>query len=429
MNRTLLRLYLLLRRLFDLKDDFDEKGARESILANLDFKSGNAWSLIFAILIACVGLHVNSTAVIIGAMLISPLMGSITGAGFSLAVHDFDTMKRSIMNLSYAVGISVFTSAVFFVFAPSSGAQSELIARTQPNFYDVLIALFGGAAGIIASTRKNKSNAIPGVAIATALMPPLCTVGYGFATFNLAFSLGAFYLFLINSIFIFVSTYLFARLLNFKTVVDKNPEKDKFIHRWMSIASIVIILPSLFMVWYLHKKTNFENKAHAFIENEIASNKLIVGKPKINFSIRQSTVSVKVFGEAFSLDEVSSLQVTLHDKYEVKNTDLRISNEERDLLKESDLDQKYLSRQEFLNFQQIKLNEEIAQLKNSANEFNQNQQKGILNNKFSLNLLTDINPPTVEVSWAKKPTLLEVKKAEDVITQSLLARKFNFLHK
>lgn len=418
-----IRTYLKVRGLLDLKEDFDESGARESILENIDFRSGNAWGLIFAILIASVGLHVNSTAVIIGAMLISPLMGPIVGAGFSLGIHDFENLKRSIVNLSYAVIISIVTSALFFILAPSSGAHSELIARTQPNFYDVLIALFGGAAGIVASTRKNKTNAIPGVAIATALMPPLCTVGYGIANLTPTYSLGALYLFLINTLFIFLSTYIFVRILNFQTLVDKSPEKDRFIHKWMGIASFIIIVPSLFMVWYLHKKTSFEVSASNFIENEIASNKLIVGKPKISFGLQGSIIKLKVFGDAYSKDEMTGFLKDLVEKYKILNTDLVVTNEERDLLKESELDQKYLSRQEFLNIQQVKLTSDRTKLTDAINSINKN------NISFSVSLNSNAAPPIIEVQWKKKPNFKEIQKSEILIWQSLAMKAYIFHHK
>ncbi|MBL7545788.1 MAG: DUF389 domain-containing protein [Bdellovibrionaceae bacterium] len=428
-NKIFLSTYIKIRRLLDLKEDFDEMGARDSIIENIEFKSGNAWGLIFAILVASVGLHVNSTAVIIGAMLISPLMGPIVGAGFSLAVHDFENLKRSVLNLSYAVAISIITSALFFSLAPSSGAHSELIARTQPNFYDVLIALFGGAAGIVASTRKSKSNAIPGVAIATALMPPLCTVGYGLANFTPTYSIGALYLFLINTLFIFLSTYVFVRFLNFRTEVDKDPERDKRIHKWMGFAAILIVIPSIFMVWYLHKRTSFEVGVNSFIENEIASHKLIVGKSKVNFSIKQSSVNIKIFGDTYSESEILNLTKILNEKYGINDVDLTIKNEEPDVLKEADLDQKYLSKQEFLNFQQSRLKNEMNELIESINTFNQFESGHYGGNSYTLAINNESAKPIIEVQWAKKPKSNEIKKAEVLISQILLKHKYSFLHK
>ncbi|MEA4809859.1 TIGR00341 family protein, partial [Macellibacteroides fermentans] len=196
-------------RNFDVRQDKeDELETIDTISKGIEFKGTNLWVLIFATFIASLGLNTNSTAVIIGAMLISPLMGPIMGFGVGLGISDFDMIKRSFRNFATATIFSVITSSFYFMISPISEAQSELLARTQPTVYDVLIAFFGGLAGIIASSTKSKGNVIPGVAIATALMPPLCTAGYGIATGNLYYFFGAFYLFFINTVFISVATYL-----------------------------------------------------------------------------------------------------------------------------------------------------------------------------------------------------------------------------
>ncbi|HAD01234.1 MAG TPA: TIGR00341 family protein, partial [Porphyromonadaceae bacterium] len=196
-------------RNFDVRQDKeDELETIDTISKGIEFKGTNLWVLIFATFIASLGLNTNSTAVIIGAMLISPLMGPIMGFGVGLGISDFDMIKRSFRNFATATIFSVITSSIYFMISPISEAQSELLARTQPTVYDVLIAFFGGLAGIIASSTKSKGNVIPGVAIATALMPPLCTAGYGIATGNLYYFFGAFYLFFINTVFISVATYL-----------------------------------------------------------------------------------------------------------------------------------------------------------------------------------------------------------------------------
>ncbi|MDE7150718.1 MAG: TIGR00341 family protein, partial [Candidatus Amulumruptor sp.] len=176
--------------------------AEESIRDGVSFKGTNIVILILAILIASLGLNTNSTAVIIGAMLISPLMGPIIGSGLGVGVHDFDLIKRSLRNLAMAAGFSVIASTVYFLISPVNEQHSELLARTSPTIYDVLIAFVGGFAGILAIASRNKGNVLPGVAIATALMPPLCTAGYGLATWQLHYFFGAFYLFIINSIYI-----------------------------------------------------------------------------------------------------------------------------------------------------------------------------------------------------------------------------------
>ncbi|MEO6683417.1 MAG: TIGR00341 family protein, partial [Ginsengibacter sp.] len=201
---------------FNLKSEQEEHNTiHEIIEKGVHFKSTNLWILIFAIMIACVGLNMNSTAVVIGAMLISPLMGPIIGIGFSLGTYDFLLLRRSFVNFGFAVFSGLFASTVYFLLTPISEAHSELLARTQPNIYDVLIAFFGGLAGIIAVSSKQKGNVIPGVAIATALMPPLCTAGYGLATGTWTYFFGAFYLFAINSVFIATATLITVRLLKY----------------------------------------------------------------------------------------------------------------------------------------------------------------------------------------------------------------------
>lgn len=224
----LLKVKGFLCKYLDLnKDKDDELTIVDTICKGVEFKGSNLWILIFAIFMASLGLNVNSTAVIIGAMLISPLMGPIMGIGLSVGINDLDLLKRSFKSYLIATFFSVITATVFFlVFSPFSEAQSELLARTSPTIYDVFIALFGGAAGVVALSTKEKGNVIPGVAIATALMPPLCTAGFGLATGNWIYFLGAFYLYFINSVFISVATFLGVRIMKFraKKFVDQERE-------------------------------------------------------------------------------------------------------------------------------------------------------------------------------------------------------------
>ena len=194
----------------------DEQLTVESIRNGVEFRGANLWILVFATFIASLGLNVNSTAVIIGAMLISPLMGPIMGVGLAIGINDFELMKRSLKSYFIATVFSVTTATIYFAFTPLDEVQSELLARTSPTIYDVFIALVGGLAGIVAVATKEKGNVIPGVAIATALMPPLCTAGFGLATGNLFYFLGAFYLYFINSVFISLATFLGVRFMKFR---------------------------------------------------------------------------------------------------------------------------------------------------------------------------------------------------------------------
>lgn len=252
-------------RLTEEKENFDT--IHDIVEKNIVFRGTNLWILIFAIVIASIGLNVNSTAVIIGAMLISPLMGPITGIGYSIATYDFDLLKKALYNFGFAVGASLLASTVYFAITPLSDAYSELLARTSPTIYDVLIALFGGLAGIVATTTKNKGNVIPGVAIATALMPPLCTAGYGLATTKWTFFFGAFYLFTINTVFIALATLLTTKFLKFPIKAMINEKQRTSANRWIMAIVFITTVPSIYFGYTLVKKEQFEFNANRYISN------------------------------------------------------------------------------------------------------------------------------------------------------------------
>ena len=246
-------------------DEFD--AIHSSIVKDIAFKGTNLWILMFAIIVASVGLNMNSTAVVIGAMLISPLMGPINGMGYSIATYDIALFKRAVKNFSFAVIASLVASTIYFTLSPISTAHSELLARTSPSIYDVLIALFGGLAGIIAISSKQKGNVIPGVAIATALMPPLCTAGYGLATFQMNFFFGAIYLFTINTVFIALASLFVSQLLKFpiRTLVDER--KKRRVNRYISTVIAIVFLPSIYFGYTLVVKEKFTENATKYISN------------------------------------------------------------------------------------------------------------------------------------------------------------------
>lgn len=239
----------------------------DEIKKGIIFRGTNLWILIFAIFVASVGLNMNSTAVIIGAMLISPLMGPINGIGYSIATYNFPLLRESLRNFGYAVGISLITSTLYFILTPISTAHSELLARTSPTIYDVLIALFGGFAGIVAISSKNKGNVIPGVAIATALMPPLCTAGYGLATFQFKFFYGAFYLFTINSVFIAIASMLISRILKFPIRNIIEVAKKKKINQILYFIISLVFIPSIYFGYQLIQNEKFIENADKYISN------------------------------------------------------------------------------------------------------------------------------------------------------------------
>lgn len=259
-----------LRNYFNISSDLDDlTQARRSIIEGVSFRGSNIIILIIAIFIASLGLNTNSPAVIIGAMLISPLMGPIIGIGLGVGVYDFSLIRRSARNLSVAALFSVATATLYFLISPVSNAHSELLARTQPTIYDCLIGFFGGAAGIVAIATKNKGNVIPGVAIATALMPPLCTAGYGLATWNMHYFLGAFYLFLINSIFIAFATLIGVKLFRFSQVNFPNEQRRRRVKRIIYIIVTLTVLPAIYLTAMMLHSSFFVQDATRFVDEQI----------------------------------------------------------------------------------------------------------------------------------------------------------------
>jgi uncharacterized hydrophobic protein (TIGR00271 family) len=314
-----------------LKDRFNFSHEQEdnietikSIEKGVEFKGINVWTLIFAIFVASIGLNVNSTAVIIGAMLISPLMGPIMGLGLGVGIYDFNLLKKSLKNLSIAVAISVITSSLYFVLSPLNEAQSELLARTTPTIYDVLIALFGGLAGIVSSASKEKGNAIPGVAIATALMPPLCTAGYGLATGNLFYFFGAFYLFFINTVMISLSTFLMVRFLKFplKQMVDKT--RSNQVKKYIYLIVIITVLPSIYFAYLIIEQTIFKTNAMTFVNKEMNFEKTQILSKNFLYNQRDSSIiEVLLAGEQVEDNTIEQLKKKM-DEYSLFTTKLII---------------------------------------------------------------------------------------------------------
>lgn len=262
---------LWIRRLLNYLNLESELDDPERIHATIEkdiiFKGTNLWILSFAIIVASVGLNMNSTAVIIGAMLISPLMGPINGIGYSIATYNMPLFRKAIKNLGFAIIAGLVASTAYFAITPISTAHSELLARTSPTIYDVLIALFGGLAGIVAITSKQKGNVIPGVAIATALMPPLCTSGYGLATGQLSFFFGAFYLFTINTVFIAIASLIITQVLRLPIRGSLDPQVKKRINQWISVVIAIVLIPSIYFGYLLVQKERFIENANLYVQN------------------------------------------------------------------------------------------------------------------------------------------------------------------
>ena len=294
------QIKFFLSRHFDLRQEKeDEEETIESLKKGVEFRGTTLWVLIFAIFLASLGLNTNSTAVIIGAMLVSPLMGPIMGFGLGLGIADFDLVKRSLRNYLTATLFSVVTATIYFLISPISEAQSELLARTSPTIYDVLIAFFGGLAGIVAGSTKLKGNVIPGVAIATALMPPLCTAGFGLATGNLSYFLGAFYLYFINTVFISLSTYIVVRMLKYqnKEILDK--KRKQTVRRYMMIIVTCTIIPSLYLTYRVLRTTVFEQQVKSFVNKELDfPNTQVLSKTIAVDTAGRKEINVVLLGEA-----------------------------------------------------------------------------------------------------------------------------------
>jgi uncharacterized hydrophobic protein (TIGR00271 family) len=250
------------------KEREDFQSVKKSIDTYTEFTGTNLWILFFAILVASLGLNINSTAVVIGAMLISPLMGPIVGLAFGAAINDLVLIKKAFRNYLFSAVIGLSASTIYFLLTPIDDAHSEILARTLPTIYDVFIALFGGFAGMIAICSKTKGNVIPGVAIATALMPPLCTAGYGLATWQLHYFIGAFYLYLINSVFIGVATFLTTFYLKFPIKKYSDPSLEKKEHTIIWLIIILTLLPSIYLGYNIVQNHRFTNNANRFIDKE-----------------------------------------------------------------------------------------------------------------------------------------------------------------
>ncbi len=294
MNRYVRKIAALI----NIREHIDYQTADSSIRNNIAFRGPNVIILACAIVIASVGLNVNSIPVIIGAMLISPVMGPILGLGLGLGTEDGILLKDSLKNFAIMVIISILASSLFFLLSPLTLENpSELLARTNPTIYDVLIALFGGFAGILETSRKEKGTVISGVAIATALMPPLCTIGYGISRLNFTFMGGALYLFLINTIFIALATFLAVKLFKFP-VLQADDERHKGLSKaWYAVILIVIILPSIWTAINVVKENNFKIHAAQLVKEHKNMGKSFVYDHKTNYSRKISTIELFVAGE------------------------------------------------------------------------------------------------------------------------------------
>lgn len=334
MEKISLKAYL--RQYFDMSENREkEEDVVDEIASGVTFKGANLWILICAVFIASLGLNINSTAVIIGAMLISPLMGPILGMGLAVGIDDLPLLRRAVKNYMVATIISIITATVYFFLTPFQGVQSELLARTEPTIYDVLIAFFGGAAGIVAASIKDKGNVIPGVAIATALMPPLCTAGYGIATGNLAFFAGASLLYFINTVFIAVATTFGVFLLRFRRKHFVDPQRCKFVHRMILAIAILTMIPAGYMTVRMMRTSLFDRQLSNFVQHNLNwKGTQVVSQHLYGDSVLQ----IVALGKEITPEQKKKAQKELNEHSRLKHLKLAViqGNESADLAPERD---------------------------------------------------------------------------------------------
>ncbi|MGC6284105.1 MAG: TIGR00341 family protein [Polaribacter sp.] len=320
------RITSFLYQLFDFRDDTDHEETITDIKADIPFKGATAWILIFAVFVASIGLNADSTAVVIGAMLISPLMGPILGLGMSFALNDIETFKRSLINLGVMIGLSLFASFMFFYFFPLSEDTSELLGRIKPDIRDVLIAFFGGLALMVAKTKKRTiSSVIFGVAIATALMPPLCTAGYGLAKGNFQYFFGAMYLFTINTIFIALAGFVVLKMLRFPMYKYANSKTRKRYATIATVLGIAVMIPAIFTFIRVFEESQIERAFNAFVKNEVKTieNFQLIGDPELdipNREIRMSFLNEVTEGES----NILSNQLNDNEYNKIKDFQIKI---------------------------------------------------------------------------------------------------------
>lgn len=332
MEKISLKAYL--RQYFDMSENREkEEDVVDEIASGVTFKGANLWILICAVFIASLGLNINSTAVIIGAMLISPLMGPILGMGLAVGIDDLPLLRRAVKNYMVATIIGIITATVYFLLTPFQGVQSELLARTEPTIYDVLIAFFGGAAGIVAASIKDKGNVIPGVAIATALMPPLCTAGYGIATGNLAFFAGASLLYFINTVFIAVATTFGVFLLRFRRKHFVDPQRCKFVHRMILAIAILTMIPAGYMTVRMMRTSLFDKQLSNFVQHNLNwKGTQVISQHLYGDSVLQ----IVALGKEVTPEQKKKAQKELNEHSRLKHLKLAViqGNESADLASE-----------------------------------------------------------------------------------------------
>ena len=445
-------IWTYIKSLASIAEDTDSETTIANITKGVEFRADNVWVLFFAIIIASVGLNVNSTAVIIGAMLISPLMGPIMGLGLSIGISDGELLRKSLKNLFIMIAISLVASSFYFLISPLSDAQSELLARTKPTIYDVFIAFFGGMAGILASSRRQeKVTVVSGVAIATALMPPLCTAGYGLGTGQLIYFFGAFYLFFINAFFIALATYLMVRYLHFPRKAFLDEATERKVRRSIAVFTIVVVVPSIFIAFNVVRETSFDNNAIKYVNdiqtNPVMQNVQIISQQR-TFSRKGNEIILSLIGEPLSSEQVAVLQQRM-EEMGLKNTKLTIRQAGGASL---DVTTQAKMLQQFIEDKDTQLAQKDSLIENLRQKIRFEQQRSEVTAEQLAQELAVLYPhiydiamanavkfdvknnstdtiPTLNITWTQQPTTEEYQHLSDWLKVRLKTNKLDIISK
>lgn len=433
---AVIEIWGYLKELINLADDTDSEMTIANINKSVEFRGENVWVLFFAIVIASVGLNVNSTAVIIGAMLVSPLMGPIMGLGLSVGLNDMILLRKSLKNLVIMILISLLASTSYFFLSPLSDAQSEILSRTTPTIFDVFIAFFGGLAGILASSRRQeKVTVISGVAIATALMPPLCTAGYGLGTGQFNYFFGAFYLFFINSVFIALATFIMVRYLKFPRKIYLDPKREKRVSHMIIGFAIIVLLPSVFMAANVVRETTFNEMARRYIADVEGSRMMedvqVINKTR-NYSRKGSEIILSIVGKELTPEQIELIQERMDyfglgddTKLTIKqaagatldiNTQATmlqgfIENKDKLLMVKDSI---IYALQDSLDFEKKKSGITSIKLATEVSVLYPNVEEITMSNAVKVNLINNESDtvPTINIKWTELPSTQESKNLE-----------------
>lgn len=441
-NSKLHRLIAKFQEYFDLKSDTDKVNTVKSVKAEIPMRGANLWYLICSALLASIGLDVNSPAIIIGAMLISPLMSPILGIGLSFGIHDKESILISVKEFTIAVVLSVFTSTVYFLVSPLGSPTTEILARTNPTLLDVGVAFFGGVAGIVAGSRSKAANAIPGVAIATALMPPICSAGFGLASGNAHIFFGAIYLFFINAVFISLSVYFIVRFLNFPYKVYPNAATKKRMRYVVLVLVLLITVPSIYIFYGIIIEARTNAKINIFINRKVASDKTNVLRWNSIKKGDSTTLKILLAGEqldslkldslktqmsSFGLNDMklSIIQVGLVDEHEgeeTRNTIIELAELSKRLDENVKRTEQLESKLNYYQQDSIVFSQAAAELKSNFPDIENIKFEKSVENNYSDSLKVKVIP-SFTIKWGKNISSANRKNAIERI-HILLKEKF-----